>query len=109
MEHGKKAAYYKQIEINGTSYKIGSLIVTNTEQSEEEFGEIIKIIEVNGDIFFHLKIYEEIVFDDHCHAYIVNLKSKEKKFIKYMELLVVTPCLSMKKNYVHNISTRYGL
>ena len=43
--------YYKEIEINVTSSKIGTFIVTDVQKHEKEFGKIAKVIKVNDEIF----------------------------------------------------------
>ena len=79
------------------------------ENSEKEFGEILKIINVKDELFFHVKIFEEITFDEHYHAYIVHPKGNDNKFIKYSDLPAISPCLSVKNHNTHFFSTRYGL
>ena len=104
----KETKYYNQLQMHGNLYKTGTFFVTNVESSEKEFGAILKIINVK-DLFFHVKIFEEITFDEHYHAYIVHPKGNDNKFIKYSDLPAITPCLSVKNHNTHFVSTRYGL
>ena len=46
------AKCYKGVDINSTSYNIGTFIVYNIEETEKMFGEIMKVIEDKGNIFF---------------------------------------------------------
>ena len=78
------------------------------ENYEKEFGEILRIIKVNSDIFFHIKIYEDITFDRHCHAYIVKNKINDIIY-KYNDLSIKTRWLFVKIKNTHFILTRYGL
>ena len=89
------AEYYNQIEIWNILYKVGSFIIVNIEESEKQFGEIIKIIKVNNDIYFHINIFQEITFDEHYHAYVVE-NSKKTEYLKLSELPLVCPCLLIK-------------
>ena len=102
------AEYYDQIEIWNILYKIGSFIILNMQESEQQFGEVIKIIKVNDDIYFHINIFQEITFDEHYHAYIVE-NSKKTEYMKLSELPLVCPCLSIKKRTCHYIISHYGL
>lgn len=108
-EKATEVEYYNNVEIFGTLYKIGMFVSTNISQSEKEFGEILKIIKVNNEVIFHLNIFNEITFDDHVHAYIVNSKPVSKQFISYNNLPLIAPCLSVVINGTHYVATRYGL
>ena len=98
-----------QVQMHGNVYKTGTFLVTNMVNSEKEFGEILKIINVKDELFFHMKIFEEITFDEHYHANIVHPKGNDNKFIKYSNLPAISPCLSVKNHNTHFVSTRYGL
>lgn len=100
--------FYKQIEINGTIYQLGTFLVTNMLESETEFGEIVEIVNVNNVIYFYMKMYVQVTFDYHYHAYTVNSRNLRKLF-KYEDLPVIAPCLSIKLKDTHFIATRYAL
>ena len=100
--------YYKQVEINGTTYRLSTFLVTDMQKSETEFGEIMKIFRHDNITYFYMKIYEQITFDNHCHAYTVKCKNIYKLF-KYEDLPVIAPCLSVKVKNDHFIATRYVL
>lgn len=99
----------KEININGFAYQIGTFVVTNMDEMEKEFGETIEIFVENDGIYFYMKIYCEITFDDHCHAYIVSRKNCEFKKFKQTDLPVIAPCLSVKLNDNHFIASKYIL
>lgn len=71
--------YYKDVEIEGTAYKIGAFVVLNTKKSEIEFGHILDIIFLENEIYFYLNIFEELTFDFHYHAYIVNSTGEKRQ------------------------------
>lgn len=50
--------YHKNIKINGTSYHLGTFIVTSVDELEIEFGEIIKIRKFNDTISFTVDLYK---------------------------------------------------
>ena len=101
--------FYKQVEINEISYKVGSFIVTNMQDSEKEFGQIVKIMEIDNQIHFYTKIYNEVVFHDHYHAYNVTHNKKDFQVRLYNDLPLIAPCLSIVKNGVRYVATRYVL
>lgn len=103
-EEMKIAKYYKQVEISGTLYKIGTVLVTDMRGIEKKFGEIVTISALDEKIFFHF----EISFSDHYHAYIVSSKP-ETRIVEYKDLPKIVPCLAVKQNKPHFIATRYGL
>lgn len=69
----------------GTSHQVGSFLVVNIGNSEIEFGKIENIICVDNEIYFYFEIFEEITFDDHFQAYVVNTNSSESKLINYSD------------------------
>ena len=99
--------YYKQVEDNGTLYKTGTFLVIDIKESEVEFGRILKILKVKDNILLHFKIFREITFDDHFHAFIVNLNCNETKLLNYNDLPNIAPALSIQKNDTHFIALRY--
>lgn len=101
--------YYKEVNIYGTALKIGMFIVTDIQQSEKEFGEIREIIKIKDELVFYVTIYEEITFDHHYHAYIVQYNSNKCKLIKYKDLPIIAPSLSVRQNNIHFLALRYGL
>ena len=109
FSNAKEAKYHNQLQMHGNLYKIGTFIVTNMENSEKEFGEILNIINIKDDLFFYVNIFEEITFDEHYHAYIVHPKGNGIKLIKYSDLPAIPPYLTVKNHNTHFVSTRYGL
>lgn len=100
--------YYKNVNIDGTVYDIGTFVVISMKESEIEFGNIIDIVEFENEIYFYMQVFEEVTFDFHYHAYIVSNKN-EYKLIKKKDLPNIMPALSVKKFDTHFIVTRYGL
>lgn len=107
-EYVNSIEIFNKIQVSGTTYKVGTFIVTNLQETEKQFGKILKVIKIENDIFFHLAIYEEVTFDEHVHSYIVEQK-KEAAFFKLSDLPIIAPCLYIKKNNTHFICTRYAL
>ena len=56
-----------------------------------------------------MKIYNEVVFHDHYHAYYVVHNKKDFQVRLYNDLPPIAPCLSVVKNGVHYVATRYVL
>ena len=104
-----KIECYNYIEICNTLYEIGTFIVTNMKKSEIEFGEIIKIVKVNDDIYFHMKVFKEITFDNYWHAFIVHQENNETKYTNQKNVPNIAPCLSIKRQNGHFVARRYGL
>lgn len=104
----KNKEFFEKVEIHSTFYKIGTYIVTKIKETEIEFGKIIKIFEINDSVYFHLKLYDEITFDEHSHAYIVCETSNEK-LLNYDNLPNAEPCLYVKRGETHFIASRYYL
>ena len=100
--------YYKKVEICGTLYKVGTYLVTNMEESEKNFGETLDILIVNDEVYFYVNIYNEVTFDSHYHAYIVQ-NSNNCKLLKHKDLPTICPLLSVHKNNTHYIAARYRL
>lgn len=44
--------YAKKININGLFYKVRSFVVTNMDDVEKQFGEIIEVIVENNEVYF---------------------------------------------------------
>ena len=101
--------FYKQVEINGTLYKIGTFLVLDMKESEVEFGTILKILRMKDNIFFIFKIFREITFDDHVHAFIVNQNSNETKLVNHNDLPNIAPALPVQKNNTLFIALQYKL
>ena len=98
----------KKVTICDVSYRLGTFIVIDMHKSEKQFGKITKIMQIEGEIYFNVTIFEEVTFDEHFHAYIVE-QGEEEKLIKQQDVPNIAPCLSIKSKNVHYISTRYGL
>ena len=92
--------YFEKIEIHGISYEIGSFIVTNLTKSEKQFGKILSLSFVNDAIYFKVNLFEEISYDEHIHAYIIE-NLNENRIIKYENIPVITPLIPyiVENNY----------
>ncbi|KAJ8675020.1 hypothetical protein QAD02_010806 [Eretmocerus hayati] len=77
--------YYQQVIFNHSTYAIGMYFVLSLEESEAEFGEIVKIISVESDLLFEFRTVKEVSFDSHVHGYVVR-KTKAKKLVNLKEL-----------------------
>lgn len=108
FESQNKNGFYNFVEICNTKYSVGTFVVSNFQKSEIEFGQIEKISKVEEKLVFHLKIFEEIIFDSHVHAYIVQSTNKTE-CVNPDNLPKITPCLSVTKKNVHYIATQYKL
>lgn len=110
IEEQTSCKYYRQIHIHGTYYSIGTYIVIDMQDSEINFGKILDIVVLNNEIYFDVKIVEEITFDDHYHAYIART-TKTCKLVKHADLPVISPVFSHyhDKEKTLYISPRYKL
>lgn len=103
------AENYKKVDINGIPYVIDMFIVTDLSQHEKEFGKITKLMKIENEIFLLVKLYDEIIFNEHYHAYVIQQKSEEEKLFNYKDLPNVPPCLSVLRRNVQFVVTRYVL
>lgn len=105
-EHKK---YLNYIEIDGTIYKKGSVIVIDNEKIEKVFGKIVSLYVENDNVIFNLQIFQEISFDFDVHAYIVE--EVRGKFVSknFTELPKLFPCLMTQKNNECYVASRYKL
>lgn len=92
--NNNQCQYYDEVDICNTIYNIGTFVVINMEECEIEFGKITNIIHSNNDIYFDLEVFEEVTFDEHVHAYIVEFKD-ENKLIKFSDLSPIAPLHSI--------------
>ena len=99
---------YERVEISGIVYDVGMFIVYNVLTSEKEFGKIDTVIKHNGRIHFQVELYEEDIFYDRYHAYLVFSKNVES-IIEYEKIPVKIPCLDIVKNGELYLATRYSL
>ena len=76
------------------------------QDSEKEFGLLVKNMEIDNQIHFYMKIYNEVVFHDHYHAYHVVHNKKDFQVRLYNDLPPIAPCLSIVKNGVCYVATR---
>lgn len=79
------------------------------EKSEIEFGKIMDIVYMNDEIYFYINSFEEITFDDHLHAYIINDNCMGRKLLKHSKLPLSTPVQHAVKNDVLYIVPNYLL
>lgn len=105
----KYKKYSNYVEINGTIYKKGSVVVVDNEQIEKVFGEIVSLYSENEKIVFNLQIFHEISFNFDSHAYIVK-KIRGKYVSKnFVELPKMFPCLMTKKSDNYYVASRYRM
>ena len=88
---------YKSVNIYGTNYQIGTFLALHEEDLQLQFGEIIDIINLDNQIFFYIKVYDEMFFDEHYHVYVVEEKN-ENRLVEFKTLPVIMPVSSIKKN-----------
>lgn len=100
--------FYNYVSIYGTLYKRDTIVVSNLENTEKEFGKIVEIVVFNNEIHFYLELYEEITFDEHYHAYIVSCTNKYR-LLSYKNLPTIPPVLLCVKNDTKFIATEYIL
>lgn len=86
-----------KIEINNSIYCKGVVVVIDNCSIEKIFGQIQEIYKENDSIIFVMKKYEQLVFDDHLHAYILSAITPDVPLIKHFnELPKLPPCFSGK-------------
>lgn len=80
---------YESVKVNGIEYKLNDNIVTNMSGLQKEFGRIIKIKVINGQVNFSIETYEEVEFDDHYYVYRVSHCPEKDKEINYDDLPLI--------------------
>lgn len=100
--------YYKQIELNGGTYYKGLIIVVDNTAIEKYCGGIISIYAENNVVKFVIKQYEELYFDDHVHAYVLD-ENRSKLVIDFDDLPKLPTCYSTKKGGKHYVIPQYKL
>ncbi|OXU19781.1 hypothetical protein TSAR_000619 [Trichomalopsis sarcophagae] len=112
---------YSKVTVNGSEYKIGSVIVVSVEEPDFRFGEIIEIKKLlstygtkdgvdktESKVQFTVVIYEETYFDNHFMVYVVE-KTGENKIVNCDNIPSMPPVVALKKNQNHCIIPRYIL
>ena len=92
-------------------YSQNTFIVIDVSKSEKTFGKIIEIINISDKVYFYVQIYNEITFDHHLHAYIVeHINTPEAYTLVAQETLPnIAPVLFVEKQLRSLIVTRYIL
>ena len=85
------------MEIKGTLYTKGTIVVSDITERGIIVGEIKKIFKLNYDIFFK-RTYEEVTYSNYP-AYIVQL-NQEKNIIKNVTDLLESCLLIEKKIFI---------
>lgn len=80
------------VEIDGTLYEIRTFLVINMQKVDIEFGKIETIFQVDNKITFSVQIFNQVTFDFHYHAYIVEPTEERRE-----------------KNDTHYLASRYSL
>lgn len=102
------STFYKDVNIDAIQYEIGTFVVLNMEDSEFQFGKIIDIVALKDEVYFYMQVFDEITFDYHHHAYIVECKN-ENRMKKHKDLPKIAPVFSIIKDETHFLVMRYGL
>ena len=85
------------IEISGTRYKIGSIIIHKSELIPG-FTKIVDIVMINPTLsYFVCSEYETLYFSHHYHAYAVHEYSSNVQVIQYSDFMD------------HNVFTTYNI
>ena len=88
--------------------KVGMIFLTDMQDLDIEFGKILKMVQIDKEIYFKFETVDVITFYSHGHAYIVNYKHI-KRIINYKHLPDFPPALSQKGKDTHYVALRYVL
>lgn len=95
--------YYKDILLTGSIYKKGLIVVVDISSTLKCFGEIQSIFVENNVVKFEVNRYDELYFDTHVHAYVLDEENVKNCTISFTELPKIPPCYSTQtadKHYV---------
>lgn len=100
----------KYIDYSGHRYQLDTVIVVDIDENEgPQFGKIYKIYSVANDVYFVMYHISTIAFDQHYHAWNVQINSCPN-YIKKQNLLPhIVPCLLLKKKGLDYVATRHLL
>lgn len=99
----------KNVELRGSTYDIGMIVVVNNNEIEKIFGEIVEIHRQQNSVEFLLRLYEEVTFDNHVHAYILQDLKQDNIIRNFEDLPPFPPCFTIKKDDVVYCITQYRL
>lgn len=101
--------YLNYVEMHGTIYKKGSVVVVDNENIEKVFGKIVSLYAENDEITFNLQIFQEISINYNDHAFVVKKIKGKYESKKFKDLPKIFPCLMTEKDNVCYIVSRYKL
>lgn len=97
QKKSEERIYLDKIEIDNSIYCKGVVVIVDNKKIEKIFGEIQEMYQENNEYHFVVKKYEQLIFDDHMHVYILS-DTKQKVTIKFEELPKIPPCFSGSVN-----------
>lgn len=101
---------YKRLDIDGFTYTLGTVVVTDNSDLIKMFGEIQSMYKENDKVYFKLKNYVEFAFDMNDYAYMLGSDQENKeKTISFIDLPKLAPCLSVKSESYFYVIPRYKL
>lgn len=90
----KNITYYTKIELNGSFYSKNTFVVIDNTDIEKIFGKITCIFKEDGIVKFEMDQYSELTFNEHIHAYEIDLNSRTRITKSYTDLPKLPPCFS---------------
>lgn len=110
VDHSRKdGKFYKEIEMNGSTYKKDLIVVVDNSKILKIFGEITEIFEENKEVKFKIKQYEEVYFYDHIQAYVLDQNLAEEIIDNYCDIPNMPPCFSVKSSDFFYVIPHYKL
>lgn len=98
------------IKIFGKKYQAGTVLATGTDGLEPFFGKIINIYELKGLIYIHVKMFEDIEFENYYFAHRVtdaSLHSSKDELIWVGGLSEPEPCILTTNSDGTFVAMRY--
>ena len=94
-------------------FSLGSVIVTEFNETGPQFGKIKNIFYCNDNTYFHVEIFHTSHFDKYYHAYeVITQSSLSYKFLNvhnFTRLNVPRPCFLIQKYDKELVATRFDL
>ncbi|KAL7290875.1 hypothetical protein TKK_0015607 [Trichogramma kaykai] len=101
-----------KIVVNDKVYKIGTIFFNCIDEEDEiaQFAELSNILELNNKMYYIVKHFKTIRFDDYYHAYKIDVEPISEQYVEadfFSDFKI--PCIHVKKNNELYVSTRYDI
>ncbi len=78
------------VKVHGTEYKKPCGVLLSFNEDEPEFGEVLDILFIGGEVYFHLQLQKTLFFAEHFQAYVI-VKTQERLTVCQTDLLSHLP------------------